>query len=412
MTVLRERVEFEGAFGDRLMGRLERPSGEARAFVLFAHCFTCSKDLRGLRSLSRALVAEGFALLRFDFTGLGESEGEFADSNFSSNLDDLVAAADYLRRDHRAPAVLVGHSLGGAAVLAAAGRIPEVRAVATIGAPSDTRHLSATLLAGAPELRGAAEAEVTLAGRPFTIKRQLLDDLDQHRLTEAVSSLRRPLLIFHSPLDEVVDVDHAKRIYLAAKHPKSFVSLDRADHLLMADPLDAEYVGRMTACWASRVLGQSPALHAEHAEESLPHGRVVVSGGASGFATVVQAAGHLLPADEPQEVGGTDTGPAPYEYLLASLGACKVMTLRMYADRKRWPLEGTRIELQHSRIHAKDCEECESEEGMISRIDVSVELLGPLDGEQRDRLLEISERCPVHRTLIAEIDIQSELVAD
>ena len=248
------RVRFEGAFGDRLAARLELPAGPPRACALFAHCFTCSKDLRALVRISRALASRGIGVLRFDFTGLGESEGDFAGTNFSSNLEDLVAAADFLRREVAAPELLIGHSLGGAAVLAAAHRIPEARAVATLAAPSDTAHLSETLRRQAPELRTESEVEVELAGRGFSIRRQLLDDLDSHNLSEAIGALDRPLLIFHSPVDEIVPVDHARRIYEAARHPKSFIALDRADHLLLAREEDSVFVAEILSAWAGRYL--------------------------------------------------------------------------------------------------------------------------------------------------------------
>jgi uncharacterized OsmC-like protein/esterase/lipase len=337
---------------------------------------------------------------------LGESAGDFADTNFSSNLDDLVAAADYLRREQRAPRILIGHSLGGAAVLAAAHRVPEAVAVATVAAPSDTEHLTGVLLAAAPELAESDEAEVALAGRRFTIKRQLLEDLATQQVAQRLADLGRALLILHSPVDEVVSIDHARRLFEAARQPKSFVALDGADHLL-SDPRDARYAGDVLAAWAGRYVAEArrPAAGEPAAEE----GRVVVAGGPEGYAQQVRVRGHLLRADEPEEVGGTDTGPNPYELLLAGLGACTSMTLRMYADHKGWPLEGVRVALRHSRIHAADCEDCESKEGKISRIEAELELAGDLDAEQRQRLGEIAARCPVHKTLAGEIDLPIRL---
>lgn len=396
-----ESVEFSNRAGETLRGHLHRPLLEPASFVLFAHCFTCTAASKAAVVIARELVREGFAVLRFDFTGLGESEGDFANTNFSSNLDDLVAAADYLRREHAAPQVLVGHSLGGAAVLAAAQRIPEARAVATIGAPSDTRHLGASLAEQAPELASQEETRVMLAGRSIRIQRQLLDDLSEQRLAPAVASLGRPLLIFHSPVDEVVGIEHAQRLFMAARHPRSFVSLDDADHLLSKQPADAEFVAAVLAGWASRYV-ETPEL------EAASRGEVVVAGGAAGFANDVVAGPHHLRADEPESSGGSDSGPGPYELLLAGLGACKSMTLRMYADRKGWPLEGVRVSLRHDRIHAQDCDECETREGRVDAIDVDIELAGPLDPEQRQRLLEIADRCPVHRTLRSEILIRTQ----
>jgi putative redox protein len=409
----RKRLKFPGAFGDELVGRLELPDpegSEPAAYALFAHCFTCSKDLKAAGWISRALVERGIAVFRFDFTGIGESEGDFADTDFSSNLDDLEAAADFLRREHRAPQILVGHSLGGAAVLAAAERITEARAVATIGAPSDTDHLRDTLIRQAPELEEKEEAEVTLGGRKFRIRQKLLQDLSQGSLTRAIGELGRPLLIFHSPVDEIVGIDHARRIYEAAKHPKSFVSLDDADHLL-TDPRDARYVGQVLAAWAGRYVALEDVEVAEE-EPATEEEQVVVEGGA-GFAQTIRARRHRFAADEPASYGGTDTGPSPYELLLASLGACTSMTLRMYADRKEWPLEAVRVLLAHDRVHAKDCDVCTDDErqrgGQIDRIERKIDVLGELSDEQRQRLLEIAEKCPVHRTLEGTIRISSEL---
>ncbi len=406
MATKTDRVRFEGALGERLAARLELPDGEPRAFALFAHCFTCSKDLKAVVRISRALAERGVGVFRFDFTGLGESEGDFADTDFSSNLEDLVAAAGYLGERWGGPQILVGHSLGGVAVLAAAKRIPSARLVATIGAPSDTDHLRRTLLDRAPELAEAAEAEVDLAGRRIRVRRQLLEDLARQNVEQAIAGLGLPLLIFHSPVDRVVGIDHARRIYQAAKHPKSFVSLDGADHLLLERPQDARFVGEVLSAWASRFVDAGEAGEEAAAEAGRP-GEVVVTGGAGGFANRIASGRHRLRADEPASLGGTDTGPSPYELLLAALGACKSMTLRMYADRKGWPLEGVEVRLAHSKVHARDCAECETKEGKIDRIEVGIEVAGPLDDEQRRRLMEIADRCPVHRTLVSEIEILS-----
>ena len=327
-----ERIEFPGSRGERLAGRLEHARGQAVGFALFAHCFTCSKDLKATRRISRSLAEQGIAVLRFDFTGVGESEGDFADTDFSSNIEDLVAAADFLRDQYEAPRLLVGHSLGGTAALVAASRINEVRAVATIAAPSDTDHLRELLVEKAPAVQQGETAEIKLAGRAFRIKRQLLDDLAEHSVHDAIADLRRPLLLFHSPLDNVVTIDHARRIFEAAKHPKSFISLDNADHLLLRSEDDSHYVARVLATWAERYVGRKSAAWAE--QPSLETGQVVVTGQRSGMRQHVIAGHHRLVADEPEEHGGSDAGPNPYELLLAGLGSCTAMTLRMYADRK------------------------------------------------------------------------------
>jgi putative redox protein len=405
----RERVKFPGSTGDELVGRLEMPDGEPSAYALFAHCFTCSKDLKAAGWISRALVERGIAVFRFDFTGLGESEGDFADTNFSSNLEDLVAAGDHLREHYEAAKILIGHSLGGAAVLAAARHFEEAVAVATVGAPSDTQHLGDMLRSKAPEIEEQGVAEVSLAGRRFTLKRQLLDDLEEQSMRDCIGGLDRALLIFHSPFDEVVGIDHARRIYEAAKHPKSFVSLDDADHLLTRQR-DARYVGEVLAAWAGRYVETEEPELAERLGEG-ERGQVTVLGGGvgEGFRQQVFARSHRLIADEPESVGGGDTGPSPYDLLLAALGTCTSMTLRMYAEHKQWPLDAVRVDLSHSRVHAEDCAHCEKKGGKIDRIERVIHVDGELDDEQRRRLLEIADRCPVHKTLHNELDVASRL---
>ena len=408
--MITERKEFAGALGNRLAGRVEQPDGGASVFALFAHCFTCSKDLKAVSRISRALVEQGIGVLRFDFTGLGESEGDFADTNFSSNLEDLLAAVEFLRQEYRAPQLLIGHSLGGAAVLTIAKQIPEAKAVATLGAPSDTGHLHDSLLEQAPELAEQDETQLTLAGRTFRIKRQLLDDLAENRVLAAVSELRLPLLVLHSPVDRVVGIGHARKIYEAAVHPKSFVSLDQADHLLLERVEDARYAAEVLAVWASRYLdlGESKAPP-ETAKARPESGRVRVSGGAT-YKQQITSPKHDWIADEPTTLGGTDKGPTPYELLLSALGACTTITLRMYADRKGWPLEEVEVELRHERVHAQDCAECETKTGRLDRIHRELKLTGELTEDQRSRLAEIADRCPVHRTLTSETVISTRLL--
>lgn len=400
--MITEKLSFPGALGHDLSARLDRPDGPVRAFALFAHCFTCSKDLKAVTRISRSLADRGIAVFRFDFTGLGQSQGELAATNFSSNLGDLKAAVEYLREARQAPQLMIGHSLGGAAVLSMVGSVPECRAVVTLGAPSNTEHLRDSLLAGASEpADDEDEVQVTLAGRHFKIQRQFLDDLGNQRVLEAVAEQGRPLLVMHSPVDDVVGVDHARRIFEAAMHPKSFVSLDDADHLLLGQAADAEYAAEVMAAWSSRYLDLE-----ESTQEALPPGEVRVSGGGS-FRQTIRAGKHTWVADEPAKLGGGDQGPNPYDLLLSALGACTSMTLRMYAQRKQWPLDGVDVVLRHEKIHAKDCEECSSGEGRVDLIDLGLTLHGDLDEEQVHRLLEISERCPVHRTLTSETLIRS-----
>lgn len=399
-----ERFDFPNADGHLLTAVLQAPSGEPRDFALFAHCFTCSKDSRAARWIADALAARGIAVLRFDFTGLGSSDGEFANTDFSSNISDLVAAADHLRSTHRAPALLVGHSLGGAAVLAAAARIPETRAVATIGAPSDPGHVTNLFADQVETIRSRGEGAVELGGRTFRIRRDFLDDVAEQRLLDDVASIHKPLLILHAPTDQVVSIDNASSIFAAARHPKSFVSLDDADHLLSRRG-DARYAGDVIAAWAQRYLAPP-----EKPEQDATSGQVIVTEtGAGTFQQSIAMGDHRLVADEPVDVGGLDSGPSPYDLLLAALGACTSMTLRMYADRKSLPLEKVSVVLQHYKIHAADCEYCETAAGQIDRIERRITLDGQLDDTQRSRLLEIADKCPVHRTLMSEIDIRTRL---
>ena len=402
-----EKVSFPGAGGAMLAGRLERPEGPVRAYALFAHCFTCTKDIFAAARIAGELTNHGIAVLRFDFTGLGHSDGEFANTNFSSNVGDLVAAAAHLRAAYEAPRIMIGHSLGGAATLAAAGQVPEAVAVATIGAPAEPAHVQHLFQEARPEIEAKGEAEVLLAGRPFRIQKQFLEDIEATKLAEAIGRLRKALIVFHGPHDRTVAIDSAAKIFGAAKHPKSFVSLDDADHLLSRRE-DAVYVATVLAAWADRYLDAQPAPEALQAEA----GTVVVRETREGRFTQQIAAGrHALRADEPPSVGGFDSGPAPYDLLLAGLGACTSMTLRLYAERKNWPLERAAVTLKHDRIHAEDCADCETEAGRLDRIVRSVALEGDLDAEQRQKLLEIADKCPVHRTLTHEVVIETEAAA-
>ncbi|MFB6248931.1 MAG: alpha/beta fold hydrolase [Salinibacter sp.] len=396
------RVAFTNAEGVSLAARLDLPPRRRPdAFALFAHCFTCSKDLRAVGAVSRALTRQDIGVLRFDFTGLGESDGDFSKTNFSSNVGDLEAAAQFLEAEHQAPRILIGHSLGGAAVLQAAHRVPSVEAVATIGAPYDPEHVTHLLDDALEKIQTSGEAQVTLAGRSFTIRKQFLEDLAATKMEKTIRTLGRALLIFHSPVDRTVGVDNAARIFKAAKHPKSFVSLDDADHLL-TDTGDAEYVGAVLGAWARKYVDLSP-------EEQPPAEGEVVTRTEDAYRTEVTAGRHALVADEPESVGGSDAGPTPYDFLLTALGSCTGMTLRMYADRKDWPLDEATVHLSHEKVHAADCDHCETEKGKIDRIRRDIELEGDLTPEQRERLLEIANKCPVHRTLHGEIDVQSAL---
>lgn len=401
MAVRTESVNFTGALGDTLAARIDYPAGPTRGYALFAHCFTCSKDLAAARRIAAGLAERGIAVFRFDFTGLGHSEGEFANTTFASNVDDLVAAADFMRLTLAAPTILVGHSLGGAAVLAAGSRIDEVKGIATIGAPADPVHVIHNFGAQAEAIERDGEAEVQLGGRTFRMRKSFIDDLKEHRLEEMVAKLRKDLLIFHAPLDETVGIANATAIFVAAKHPKSFVSLDKADHLLTRKA-DSEYVAAVLSGWAERFLPK-----AEPAGLKAVEGEVVVVDAGEGVFPQWIAAGpnHTLRADEPVSVGGTDSGPGPYDFLLSALGACTNMTIKMYADRKGWTLDRLETHLRHDKIHAEDCAECETKAGTIDRIERRLVIEGPLDADQRAKLREIADKCPVHRTLHSEISI-------
>jgi putative redox protein len=402
-----ERFQFQGSEG-QLAAALDIPAGEPVAYALFAHCFTCGKDVLAARRIALALATKGIAVLRFDFTGLGSSEGDFANSTFSSNVADLVRAANHLRDTRKAPAILIGHSLGGAAILAAARQIPDAKAVVTIAAPSDPVHVTGLFAEHIDDIRKLGKVEVSLAGRPFHIRREFLEDIAEHGLMEHVAKLHKALLVMHAPTDDTVGIDNATRIFVAAKHPKSFVSLAHADHLL-TDRRDASYVADVIAAWAERYLDPAVPKNAADPGEA-PRHVVVQETRASKFQQTVSVGPHHLLADEPVAAGGEDTGPGPYDYLLAGLGACTSMTMRLYADRKALPLERTTVTLKHSKIHAEDCAECETKSGMLDQIDRVIRMEGNLDAEQRKKLMEIADKCPVHRTLTSEIRIVTKAV--
>ena len=400
------RIEFPGADGHKLSARLELPAGaDPRTWALFAHCFTCTKNIRAAVDVTRALASQGVGVVRFDFTGLGESEGDFADTNFSSNVEDVVAACRFMEEAYGPPDILVGHSLGGAAVVKAAGSLSSVQAVTTIGAPADPEHVLRHIEASEEEIEREGEAEVDIGGRPFTVKKQFLDDLRGRQVEELVEGLDAALLFMHSPVDEVVAIDNAARLYQAARHPKSFVSLDRADHLL-TESADSRYVASVLAAWASRYVDLSEGPR--DLEELRASDRAVARTREGTFYTDIAIRNHRLVADEPESVGGGDAGPTPYDLLVAGLGACTSMTLQMYAGRKEWPLEEVRVRLKHRKLHAQDCEDdCEDGEERLDVVDREIELCGPLDDAQRARLMEIADRCPVHRTLEAGVRVQS-----
>ena len=399
---MRQKISFQS--GDlTLAGQLEAPAGDIKFYALFAHCFTCGKDIAAATRISRALTQQGIAVLRFDFTGLGNSDGDFANSNFSSNIQDLIAAADHLREHFQAPQLLIGHSLGGAAVLAAAEHISEIQAVTTIAAPSDAQHVAHNFAAHLDEINDAGEAKVSLAGREFTIKKQFVDDIAKYDRSH-ISKLKRAVLVMHSPVDSIVNIKEAEKIYAAAKHPKSFISLDNADHLLSSKD-DADYVAQMIASWATRYVNYDKNQYTA----KLTNGNVLVEEKDHVFTQHVSTKDHTWLADEPLKVGGSNLGPDPYHHLLAGLGACTSMTLRMYANRKKLALEHVKVELEHTRDYHADCDDCEKD-GKIEAITRKITLIGDLTDEQRKRLIEIADLCPVHKTLHNDPLIVSELM--
>lgn len=404
---MQERFKFENSRGEQLAADLHRPdAGPVRASAIFAHCFTCTRNFKAAVNIAQALAEAGIAVLRFDFTGLGQSEGEFSETHFSSNVQDILDAAAHMAEQHGAPAILVGHSLGGTAVLAAAHKLDSVLAVATIGSPADAEHVLQLIGSDLDTIEAEGEAEVSLAGRRFHIRKDFVDDVRSQSVRDGIAKLRRALLIMHSPVDEVVPVAEAANIYRSALHPKSFVSLDDADHLLSRER-DSRYAGHVLAAWASRYL-EGPLTQPPAAR--FQEGVVAVAGRmADQFLCSVNAQGHALLADEPEAHGGSDRGPNPYDFLATALGSCTVMTLNMYARRKKWPLTQVECSVSHDRIHAKDCEDCESADGKVHVLQREIRIEGDLDEGQRERLLEIADRCPVHKTLEGEIKIRTQL---
>ncbi len=401
-----QKVTFQNKEGETLVGRLEMPVDQnPHNFAIFAHCFTCNKNLLAVKNISKSLTANGFAVLRFDFTGLGDSEGDFSDTNFSGNVSDLVSAAAFLKEEYMAPTLMIGHSLGGAAAIFAAAEISSIQAIATIGTPSSPRHVQHLFKDNLSEIEKKGKATVNLSGRDFTIKKQFLDDLESKSLAVVAKEMRKPLLLLHSPQDDTVGIKNAEEIYVAAHHPKSFVSLDGADHLLM-DKKDSAYAGKIISGWAQRyVTTPSPTeLQSKH--------QVVASlDYEDDFTTLMKVGNHTMVADEPIDFGGKDYGPSPYEFVSAGLSACTAMTIQMYAKRKGWKISNAEVHISYDKSHAEDCANCETDSAKIDTFHREIKLTGDLDEKQKTRLLQIADKCPVHKTLHSETRVITKLIA-
>ncbi|MEY8141006.1 alpha/beta fold hydrolase [Falsihalocynthiibacter sp. CO-5D18] len=401
-----QKLTFVGHDGDKLAARFDRPDGPHLATAIFAHCFTCGKDIPAARRISARLASMGIAVLRFDFTGLGHSDGEFGNTNFTSNAQDLLAAAAHLESIGSPASLLIGHSLGGAAVLRAALSLPNIKAVATIGAPADPSHVAHLFENDLATINAQGSAQVELGGRPVTIGKTFIDDIANAPILPDLAQLKAALMVMHAPRDEIVSIDNAADIFTAAKHPKSFVTLDSADHLLTR-PEDAEYVAEVIATWASRYLKLAPPAPPIGAPEGIVR---VSEADPSGFLQdVTSGPFHHALADEPHAYGGTNQGMSPYGFLAAGLGACTSMTIRMYARRKSWPLDSVQVDVTHNKVHAQDA--CQTTPQKIDSFHREIHLTGSLDATQRARLLEIADRCPVHQTLEKKSQITTALGA-
>jgi len=398
------KVEFQNQNGHTLSANIDWPTDQKPvAFALFAHCFTCSKDLHASRSISRGLNQKGVAVMRFDFTGLGKSEGTFEDSSFATNLQDLIAACNFMEEHYESPQLLVGHSLGGAAVLRIGAKLDSVKAIATIGAPSDPEHVTHLIAEKEAEILETGEATVDIGGRPFKIKASFVEDLKNRSLSNTIKGLRgKGLLILHSPQDTIVGINNAKDIYNLAHHPKSFVSLDGADHLL-SNKEDGEYAGAIIGQWLTRYISLPKRL-----TNNTSH-QVVAELGPTGYTTEIQVGNHRLLADEPASVGGDDLGPSPYDLVSAGLAACTTMTLHMYARRKGWPLEHVTVYINHSKDYATDCESCEETTSKIDQFERKITVYGALNHTQIQKLRSIADKCPVHKTLHSPVEVHTEL---
>ncbi|SDR88330.1 alpha/beta fold hydrolase [Gramella sp. MAR_2010_147] len=396
-------VSFKNTDSKELKGVLVLPTNKKPAnFILFAHCFTCNKNFHAPSNISKNLASQGYGVLRFDFTGLGDSEGDFEDTNFTSNVEDLIAAAEFLKAEYKAPSMIVGHSLGGAAALFASKKIESIKCMVTINAPSNLSHVQKHFESSLDEIEKEGFANIKIGGRGFKIKKQFIEDLKTNQDASALKEIRKSLLVMHSPQDEIVSINHAEELYKAAWHPKSFVSLDGADHML-SNKEDSEYVAAVISAWASKYLKEptAPELETDH--------EVMANLGASGFTTQIIAGNHHLVADEPIKVGGSDLGPNPYELVSSGLAACTSMTIQMYARRKKWLIDNVETHVSYSKKHADDCKDCENDMAKIDSFEREISIKGDLDEKQLKRLMEIADKCPVHKTLSSKAQINTQL---
>jgi uncharacterized OsmC-like protein/esterase/lipase len=401
------KLKIENNKGYILNAFLELPANQKpNYYAIFAHCFTCSSSLAAVKHVSRALTNHGFGVVRFDFTGLGKSEGEFAESHFSANVDDLIAVSDYMKTNYEAPSLLVGHSLGGSAVLVAASKLDAVKAVATIGAPATVSHVTHLFSHGIDEIKNKGEVEVNIGGRPFKINQDFVNDFDKTDLPAIVRELRKPILILHSPIDTIVGIKNAEMLYHKAQHPKSFITLDDADHLL-SSPKDSIYVGNMIGTWVQRYFPQQEnAMLETKGEQLVGHLNLIEDN----FTTSIQTSNHNMIADEPASVGGDDFGPSPYDYLNAGLVACTAMTLKMYASRKKWDLREVFVYVSHSRKHSDDLNIEIDKPKYLDYISKKLKFVGDLDEKQKQRLKEIASKCPVHKTIASEVLFDTQII--
>ncbi len=399
------KVFFKNNKGIELSGHLDLPADQQpHNFVLFAHCFTCNKNFNAVRNVSLALSKQGFGVLQFDFTGLGASKGDFADTNFSGNVDDLLAAAQFLAKEYQSPSLLIGHSLGGAAAILAASQLDSVQAVATIAAPATPQHVAHLFQNSLEEINQTGKALVSIGGRPFTIKKQFLDDLSEVSFPKILGKLRKSLLILHSPQDSIVGIENASELFIKAHHPKSFISLDGADHLLNKEE-DSLYAGDVIASWAKRYLPTQ-----EKPEITTVHQVVALLQKDNAFTTTLKAGDHYLTADEPTSINGNNFGPTPYELVVSGLAACTAMTIKMYAVRKEWPLEDVEVHITYKKDHAEDTLNQEDKGARIDVFEREIKLTGNLNPKQRERMLEIANKCPVHKTLHSEVVVRTKLM--